>query len=62
MAEKTVLRRAFNRGMLPRSVEVTKAIADDETSPIVLDSEGYQVFGQTTDAIEVESTTEEVAQ
>lgn len=62
MAEKTVLRRAFNRGMLPRSVEVAKAIADDETSPIILDSDGYQVFGQTTDAIEVESTTEEVAQ
>lgn len=45
MAEKTVIRRAFNRGMLPRSVEVAHAVAQDETTPVVLDSDGYEVFG-----------------
>ena len=45
MAEKTVVRRAFSRGMLPRSVEVARAVAQDETTPVVLDSDGYEVFG-----------------
>lgn len=57
MAEKTVIRRAFNRGMLPRSVEVASAVAQDESTPVVIDSDGYEVFGQSDDgAIEVEST------
>lgn len=53
MAEKTVLRRAFNRGMLPRSVELSQAVSSDE-APVVLDEDGYQVFGQMPDAVEAE--------
>lgn len=53
MAEKTVIRRAFNRGMLPRSVEVAKAVQQDESTPVILDEEGYQVFGEQPAAIEV---------
>lgn len=61
MAEKTVIRRAFNRGMLPRSVEVAKAVANDDSTPVVLDSEGYEVFGGTSsDAIEVDAQTGEI--
>lgn len=62
MAEKTVIRRAFNRGMLPRSVEVqaAQAIAQDETTPVILDEEGYQVFGEMGDAVEVDPETGEV--
>lgn len=44
MAEKTVIRRAFNRGLLPRSVEVAKVVTDDESTPIVLDEEGNRIF------------------
>lgn len=56
MAEKTVIRRAFNRGMLPRSVEVAHAVAQDETTPVVLDSDGYEVFGhEEHDAVEVDA-------
>ncbi len=44
MAEKTVIRRAFNRGLLPRSVEVAKVVTDDESTPIVLDEEGNHIF------------------
>nr|DAL71554.1 MAG TPA: RecT protein [Bacteriophage sp.] len=44
MAEKTVIRRAFNRGLLPRSVEVAKAVTDDDSTPIVLDEEGNRLF------------------
>lgn len=44
MAEKTVIRRAFNRGLLPRSVEVAKAVTDDDSTPIVLDEEGNRIF------------------
>lgn len=54
MAEKTVIRRAFNRGMLPRSVEVAQAVAQDDSTPVVLDEEGYQVFGQMPDAVEAD--------
>lgn len=54
MAEKTVVRRAFNRGMLPRSVEVAQGIAQDESTPVVLDEEGYQVFGQSDGGTPVE--------
>lgn len=57
MAEKTVIRRAFNRGMLPRSVEVANAVAQDESTPVVIDSDGYEVFGQSDEgATEVEPT------
>lgn len=53
MAEKTVIRRAFNRGMLPRSVEVAQGIAQDESTPIVLNSDGYEFFStDTSDSIE----------
>lgn len=57
MAEKTVLRRAFNRGMLPRSVELSQAVSSDE-APVVLDEDGYQVFGQMPDAVEAEDVKE----
>lgn len=63
MAEKSVIRRAFNRGMLPRSVEMreaAQAIAQDETTPVILDEEGYQVFGEMGDAVEVDPETGEV--
>ena len=61
MAEKTVIRRAFNRGMLPRSVEVASAVAQDESTPVVIDSDGYEVFGHSDDgAAEVEPTYEDV--
>lgn len=53
MAEKTVLRRAFNRGMLPRSVEVARGVAQDEATPVVIDEDGYQVFGEMGAAVEV---------
>lgn len=60
MAEKTVIRRAFNRGMLPRSVEVANAVAHDESTPVVIDSDGYEVFGHSDDgAAEVEPTYED---
>lgn len=55
MAEKTVLRRAFNRGMLPRSVEVARGVAQDESVPVVLDADGYQVFGTDGPAQQVEA-------
>ena len=58
MAEKTVLRRAFNRGMLPRSVEVAQAVASDEATPVVIDEDGYRVFGQMPDAVEAEAVEE----
>lgn len=45
MAEKTVLRRAFNRGMLPRSVEVAHGVANDESTPVMVDEDGFEVFG-----------------
>lgn len=45
MAEKTVLRRAFNRGMLPRSVEVAHGVANDEATPVMVDEDGFEVFG-----------------
>jgi recombination protein RecT len=57
MAEKTVLRRAFNRGMLPRSVELSQAVSSDE-APVALDEDGYQVFGQMPDAVEAEDVKE----
>lgn len=60
MAEKTVLRRAFNRGMLPRSVEVAQGIAQDESTPVILDEDGYQLFGQSGDGIQVEAVPEGV--
>lgn len=44
MAEKTVIRRAFNRGLLPRSVEVAKAVTDDESTPVILDKDGTRIF------------------
>lgn len=60
MAEKTVIRRAFNRGMLPRSVEVANAVAHDESTPVVIDSDGYEVFGHSDDgAAEVDPTYED---
>lgn len=45
MAEKTVIRRAFNRGLLPRSVEVAKAVSQDETTPEVYTEDGQRIFG-----------------
>ena len=60
MAEKTVIRRAFNRGMLPRSVEVARVVAQDESTPVVLDEDGYQVFGAMPDATEVQTVPEGV--
>lgn len=54
MAEKTVLRRAFNRGMLPRSVETARAVSQDEQTPTVLDEDGYEVFGPMPDAAAAE--------
>lgn len=44
MAEKTVIRRAFNRGLLPRSVEDANTVAADDSTPIVLDEEGNRIF------------------
>lgn len=44
MAEKTVIRRAFNRGLLPRSVEVAKVVTDDESTPVILDEDGTRIF------------------
>lgn len=56
MAEKTVLRRAFNRGLLPRSVEAASGVSADESTPVVLDADGYEVFGHDgSDATEVEA-------
>lgn len=55
MAEKTVVRRAFNRGMLPRTVEVAKDVMQDDQTPVVLDEDGYQVFGPMPDAVETEA-------
>ena len=52
MAEKTVIRRAFNRGLLPRSVEVAKAVSQDETTPAILDEDGHQIFGYEPEAVE----------
>ena len=54
MAEKTVIRRAFNRGMLPRSVEVAKVVANDEETPVILDADGYQVFADQSDDVSEE--------
>lgn len=45
MAEKTVIRRAFNRGLLPRSVEVAKAVSQDETTPEIYTEDGQHIFG-----------------
>lgn len=44
MAEKTVIRRAFNRGLLPRSVEQASIVASDDSTPIILDEEGNRIF------------------
>lgn len=44
MAEKTVIRRAFNRGLLPRSVEVATAVSQDDSTPVVLDEDGNRIF------------------
>ena len=55
MAEKTVLRRAFNRGMLPRSVEVARAVQQDESTPVILDEDGYQVFEDAPGAVQVDA-------
>lgn len=52
MAEKTVIRRAFNRGLLPRSVEVAKAVSQDETTPAILDEDGHQIFGYEPEVVE----------
>lgn len=60
MAEKTVVRRAFNRGMLPRSTEIARGVANDESTPVVLDEDGYQVFGDMGAATEVEAVPEGV--
>lgn len=64
MCEKSVIRRAFSRGMLPRSVEVAKAITSDETTPIVLDEDGYEVFTKIPEAIpaNVDAETGEVVE
>ena len=48
MARKTVIRRAFP--YLPVSVEVESAVAQDDTTPVVYDDEGIQLFP---DSIEV---------
>ena len=48
MARKTVIRRAFP--YLPVSVEVESAVAQDDTTPVVYDDEGIQIFP---DSIEV---------
>lgn len=45
MAEKTVIRRAFNRGLLPRSVEVARAVSQDEATPEIFDEDGQRIFG-----------------
>lgn len=45
MAEKTVIRRAFNRGLLPRSVEVARVVSQDETTPEIFDENGQRIFG-----------------
>lgn len=45
MAEKTVIRRAFNRGLLPRSVEVARVVSQDETTPEIFDEDGQRIFG-----------------
>lgn len=44
MAEKTVIRRAFNRGLLPRSVEQAGIVAADDSTPIVLAEDGTRIF------------------
>lgn len=44
MAEKTVIRKAFNRGKLPRSVETANIVASDDSTPIILDEEGNRLF------------------
>lgn len=62
MAEKTVLRRAFNRGILPRSVELATAFGADETTPDVIDAEGMEIFKHVDDSdVEVEETEEVVS-
>lgn len=48
MARKTVIRRAFP--YLPVSVEAESAVAQDDTTPVVYDDEGIQLFP---DSIEV---------
>lgn len=60
MAEKTVVRRAYNRGMLPRSVEVAQVVARDESTPVVLDEDGYEVFGHAGDEVPAEQVPEGV--
>lgn len=62
MAEKTVIRRAFNRGLLPRSVEVAKAVSQDETTPEVYTEDGQRIFGyeDTADDAEVIEVPENV--
>lgn len=55
MCEKTVLRRAFNRGILPRSVTLAQALNSDETTPDPIQVDGFEVFAEP----EVEETTQE---
>lgn len=54
MAEKTVIRRAFNRGLLPRSVEVARAVSQDESTPEIFDEDGQRIFGYEDTAEEAE--------
>lgn len=53
MAEKTIIRRACNRGMLPMSVEIGQAFNSEDTRPVVLDEDGYEVLSNLPDAVEV---------
>ena len=54
MAEKTIIRRACNRGMLPMSVEMGTALANDDAKPVVLDEEGYEVLANMPNAVPAE--------
>jgi recombination protein RecT len=44
MAEKSVIRHAFQRGKLPYSVETADAVNDDGNTPVILDEEGNRIF------------------
>ena len=54
MAEKTIIRRACNRGMLPMSVEVGQAFSSEDTRPVVLDEDGYEVLANMPNAVPAE--------
>lgn len=60
MAEKSIIRRACSRGILPMSTDVAKAVAGDDSTPVVLDSEGYEVLHNVNESISIDPETGEI--